>query len=171
MAVALATPHRPKRNRRRLRRRTSGRSVYAYVEGNPLSWIDPLGLCKSYIQRVNEQFAETNDMMPGLLSVPGVTMITAGAMAQTVGVPTLLQAGQAEAARGLANYAHVATGTAPGPVNWAGAFRGAALNAVAVNVVWGAGMYAGSAIYVAGSDAVYGAPSSQNCGCEGGGGR
>lgn len=44
MVVALATPHRLKRNRRRLRRRTSGRSVYAYVRSNPISRIDPLGL-------------------------------------------------------------------------------------------------------------------------------
>ena len=49
MAVALASPHRLKRNRRRLRRRTSGRTIYAYVGGNPLSFFDPTGLTQEDI--------------------------------------------------------------------------------------------------------------------------
>jgi hypothetical protein len=44
MAVALASPCRIKRNPRRRRRVASGRTVYAYVNGNPVNLIDPLGL-------------------------------------------------------------------------------------------------------------------------------
>ena len=43
-AVALASPHRIKRNRRRVRRAASGRTVYAYVGNNPVSNVDPRGL-------------------------------------------------------------------------------------------------------------------------------
>ena len=44
MAAALLSPRRIKRNRRQLRWRTSGRTVYAYVGGNPVMWVDPEGL-------------------------------------------------------------------------------------------------------------------------------
>jgi hypothetical protein len=44
MLAALATPCRIKRNHRRRRRIASGRAVYAYALGNPISWVDPSGL-------------------------------------------------------------------------------------------------------------------------------
>jgi hypothetical protein len=44
MAAALLSPYRTKQKRRRLRRRTSGRTIYAYVGGNPVQYADPLGL-------------------------------------------------------------------------------------------------------------------------------
>ena len=43
-ARALASPCRIGRNRRYVRRRASGPSIYAYVGNNPLSDVDPLGL-------------------------------------------------------------------------------------------------------------------------------
>lgn len=44
MAAALASPCRIKGKRRWVRRPTSGRTVYAYVGGNPVYWVDPFGL-------------------------------------------------------------------------------------------------------------------------------
>lgn len=49
MPAALATHCRIKQKRRHLRRRTSGRTVYAYVGGNPISYVDPLGLWTSSV--------------------------------------------------------------------------------------------------------------------------
>lgn len=44
MAATLASAYRIKRKRRSLRRRASGRTVYAYTSGNPVNRIDPSGL-------------------------------------------------------------------------------------------------------------------------------
>ncbi|WP_211327699.1 hypothetical protein, partial [Solilutibacter pythonis] len=44
MAAAQLSPCRIKEKRRWVRRPTSGRTVYAYVEGNPVNLVDPLGL-------------------------------------------------------------------------------------------------------------------------------
>lgn len=49
MAVAQLSPCRIKRNHRRRRRIASGRTVYAYVGGNPVSWTDRLGLDREII--------------------------------------------------------------------------------------------------------------------------
>ena len=56
MPAALPSPCRIKRNRRHLRRRTSGRTVYAYVDGNPINFIDPLGLAKFSINSGGNTF-------------------------------------------------------------------------------------------------------------------
>jgi len=50
MAAALLSPRRIKGKRRWVRRPTSGRTVYAYVGGNPVSYIDPLGLFEISIE-------------------------------------------------------------------------------------------------------------------------
>lgn len=71
MAAALATRCRIKRNHRRLRRVASGRTVYTYVEGNPVSNIDPLGL---------ESWQYSNGMTPA----NGISDCEQAAMADSV---------------------------------------------------------------------------------------
>lgn len=44
MPAALLSPCRIKKKRRRVRWCASGRTVYAYVGGNPVQWVDRLGL-------------------------------------------------------------------------------------------------------------------------------
>lgn len=122
-------------------------------------------------KNLNERFLETNKTIPGAFAIPGMGILSAGAAANAVGAQTLMQATINQFANGLANFAHVATGTSPPPVNWPGAIRGAALNFVAVSAAFEAGLYAGSAISVGLDDAVYGAPDTGKCDCAGGGGR
>jgi hypothetical protein len=63
MLAALASPCRIKRNHRRRRRVASGRAVYGYVGGNPLSFIDPFGLSPADVIAIQNGFNRTVTQM------------------------------------------------------------------------------------------------------------
>jgi len=61
-------------------------NVYAYVRNDPVNFIDPLGLrCRSYWQRVGDNFILTNKAIPGLLAPMGLGLLTTGPIAQAIG--------------------------------------------------------------------------------------
>jgi RHS repeat-associated protein len=61
-------------------------NVYAYVANDPVNYIDPLGLkCRSYWQRVGDNFMLVNKTIPGLLAPIGLGVLTTGPIAQAIG--------------------------------------------------------------------------------------
>ena len=92
MAAALATRCRIKQKRRWVRRPTSGRTVYAYVLGNPVNYIDPEGL-QAYSLFLNSR--STNDSVSHIrpasegtivmAPLRGAAMVSAGFQAGILG--------------------------------------------------------------------------------------
>ncbi|TXI51417.1 MAG: RHS repeat protein [Lysobacter sp.] len=164
-----------------------GASTYGYVSANPLVRTDKLGLvdimlelyaagqidemperrnCDAdlFLQKTWNQFLETNQSVPGSLAPPGLGIVSAGRVAQTMGVPTLMEA---TVGRGLANYAHFAAGTVQPPVNWVGVARGMGANYLYITGAWETGLFIGSGINVGINYAQTGVPEvvEDECGC------
>jgi hypothetical protein len=106
-----------------------------------------------YFNQVNQQFSETNAAIPGIAAPPGLSIITGGATADAMGVPSLMQAA-AESWE---------AGTVSGSFYFAG--YAAAANYVASGITFESGLYLGTMGYVIYNDLVYGPPiqNSKTC--------
>jgi RHS repeat-associated protein len=61
-------------------------NVYAYVANDPVNLVDPAGLkCRTYWERVWDNFVLTNKTIPGMLAPFGLGVLTTGPIAQAIG--------------------------------------------------------------------------------------
>ncbi len=107
--------------------------------------------CQGFLAQVNQQFADTNATVPGALAPPGMSLLTARALSNATGLPTLgniaiesFQAGQLTLGVEFGVYL-------------------SGMNFVVTGAMFEAGLYAGSMAYTGYSRAMYGNPSGQSC--------
>jgi hypothetical protein len=118
-----------------------------------------------FFGRTTDRFVKTNKSLWGTFAPPGMGIITGGAVAEKLGVRTMMQE---TVGRGIANYAYFATGKVQPPINWSGLARGMGANFFIASLSFEAGAYAGSAISTGINDAYYGASGAyEKCECEG----
>jgi RHS repeat-associated protein len=118
-------------------------NLYAYVGGNPVTEIDPEGLCgtTSYLNNVWSNFKVTNTEIPGLLAPTGLSIITAGKTAEVLGTITVLpwiSSGFSGATLSGATFTATETAVLVGAT--------AVTNSVLVGTAWEIGAFAGSLI-------------------------
>ena len=114
-------------------------NLYGYVLGDPVNFVDPLGL--EYWENVWENFQATNEALPGPLAPTGLTFLTSQATAVEVGGVTFLEwlrAGLRGATLDAANLTALETAIAVG-ATWL-------TNYVFVSVSWEGGVFVGSMI-------------------------
>jgi RHS repeat-associated protein len=114
-------------------------ALYSYVRSDPVNWTDPLGLrCRSYWQRVEDNFILTNDVVPGIFAPAGLGFFTAGTVARSISGITPLT-WMLSGFRGMTYGAATFTGVETGVIAGATAFTNFAFISVAFEIGVGVG--------------------------------
>jgi RHS repeat-associated protein len=121
------------------------------AQGKQQTEIDP-NSCNSFFSQANQQFLDTNRSLPGIAALPGLGLLTARAVSNSTGLPTLGDV----ALEAAANGGRVSLGAEF-------AIYHSAVNFALVSSAFEAGVYVGTAAYVVFDRAVYGSPH-QFCG-------